>query len=650
MIYPVMKPGSLFAMAVSVSVALSSQFASAGQVLTGLVPEAAARLQLQPVGSLPGTNRLRLAIGFPLRNREDLSDLLEQIYNPASTNYHHYLSPQQFTDRFGPTAHDYREAIDYINANKLTIVRTYDNRMLLDVSGTVSDIEIAFHISLNIYQHPTENRTFYAPNIDPSLDSNVPLLQIDGLDNYAMPSPESQRNVDTQNPTKDNSGSGPDGTFTGKDFRNAYVPKVSLDGAGQSVGLVEFAGYYASDIASYEDRAGLPHVPLVNVSVDGYVAAPGSGGETPGDIEMVVSIATNLQSVVVFEASSEDSTAIWNDMLNLMASSNQIKQFSCSWRLPTLTSSNQMGDQILQEMGVQGQSFFKASGDGDAYVYPIQWPNDSPWVTAVGGTELTMNGSGASYNSETVWNSGEEATAWGGNGDSGYWGSGGGVSTTYGLPNYQIGVSTELNSASATMRNIPDVAMVADHIGIVYDDGESGSFYGTSFAAPLWAGFMALVNQEAAKDGLLSVGFANPAIYSIGRGTNYAACFHDITTGSNTWSQSQSNYFATVGYDLCTGWGSPNGSNLINGLISEVSLSVRPSITSAPISNDTLALIVSGGSAGASFTFLTSTNLAAPLSDWKTNSTGVFTDSGTYSNIIQVNQAVPDRFFLIRIP
>ena len=91
---------------------------------------------------------------------------------------------------------------------------------------------------------------------------------------------------------------------------------------------------------------------------------------------------------------------------------------------------------------------------------------------------------------------------------------------------------------------------------------------GTSLAAPLWAGLVALANQQAAANGQPPVGFANPALYAIGKSTSYQSCFHDITTGSNTNSSSPTKYRAVAGYDLCTGLGTPNGGNLIPALLS----------------------------------------------------------------------------------
>ena len=233
--------------------------------------------------------------------------------------------------------------------------------------------------------------------------------------------------------------------------------------------------------------------------------------------------------MVVFEAGTSYN---FDSLLASMASSNQIKQFSSSWG--NSGSPDVIADQIFTNMAVQGQSFFQASGDGDAWVNPIWVPSASPYVTSVGGTTLNMNGSGASYGSETVWNSGYDATqSWSPNGN-GYWGSGGGVSTDYTIPIWQQGINMVTNQGSTTMRNIPDVAMTAANILVVANNGQQETGVGgTSAAAPLWAGFIALVNQQASALHKPVVGFLNPAIYAIGKGPNYATAFHDITTGNN---------------------------------------------------------------------------------------------------------------------
>ena len=160
----------------------------------------------------------------------------------------------------------------------------------------------------------------------------------------------------------------------------------------------------------------------------------------------------------------------------------------------------------------------------------------------------------------------------------GYVGSSGGISSYYSIPSWQTNVSNLAGRGGSTsQRNIPDVALTADNVYVKDSNGSNDDgIGGTSCAAPLWAGFMALVNQQAAANGRPSAGFINPAIYAIAAGSSYAACFHDVTTGNNTWSSSPNLFYATNGYDLCTGLGTPAGQNLINALAGAAQLTVSP--------------------------------------------------------------------------
>jgi len=528
--------------------AVTSAAAAGRQTLHGHVPAAVAGLQ--PLERLDASRHLNLAIGLPPRNPDVLKGLLQDLYDPASPNYHQYLTPAQFTERFGPTETDYQAVMDFAKASGLTVTVTHPNRLIVDVEGAIPDIEKAFGVTMRVYQHPREARTFYAPDVEPSVDLGVSLLQISGLDNYSLPHPnlvEKPQGL-TANATP-NAGSGPSGAYAGGDFRAAYVPGTSLTGAGQTVGLLQFDGYYASDITAYKTQFGLPNIPLVNVPIDGGVGTPGSGnGEVCLDIEMVMSMAPGVSAIYVYEAPNPSP---WVDLLNRMATDNLAKQISCSWGGGSPSGAAEV---IFQQMASQGQSFFNATGDSDAFTGSVPFPSDSPNITEVGGTTLTTSGAGGSYVSEKVWN-------WGGG-----VGSSGGSSTYYAIPSWQQSTSMATNQGSTTKRNLPDVALTGDNVYVKYNNGGSGNFGGTSCAAPLWAGFTALMNQQAAAAGRATVGFLNPAIYAIGNGSGYGAGFHDTTSGNNFNSSSPAKYSAVAGYDLCTGWGTPAGVALINAL------------------------------------------------------------------------------------
>jgi len=561
----------------------AARFGTERRALRGHVPAAVAKLNLRPIGRLPATNRLNLAIGLPLRNNNALTKLLQDMYDPASPRFRHYLTPEQFTEQFGPSKQDYEAVRQFAWKYSLDVTVTHSNRVLLDVAGQVADIERAFQVTLYTYQHPTEARRFYAPDVEPSVEAGLAVLDISGLNNYALPRPASHR-TSAATSAHPASGSGPGGSYKGKDLRNAYAPGVTQTGAGQMVGLAEFEGFYAGDITTYETIAGLPNVPIQVVLLDGFNGIPvttdlGGIGEAELDIEAAIGMAPGLSKVVVFDAGPNTGYPL-NDILNAMAANTNISQFSFSWIgwSPSATTDN-----IFKQMALQGQSFFTAAGDGDSWANSVVfaglspedwfWPADDPYVTSVGGTSLTMSNSGASYASERVWNWGNVPPGWGG---SGYWGSGGGISASYPIPSWQKGLDMSANRGSTTMRNFPDVAMVAENLSGVWQGSPTGGGYGTSWATPLWAAFMALVNQEAAANGQPAVGFLNPALYALGQSADYTNNLNDITVGNNATATSGGLYPAVPGYDLCTGWGSPKGSNLIHSLAVPQRLVITP--------------------------------------------------------------------------
>jgi len=566
---------------------------------------------LKAIGSVDPAKHLSLAISLPLRNQQALTELLSELSNPASPNYRKYLTPAQFTERFGPTEQDYQTVINYARAHGLKVTMKHPNRVILDVDGRVADIEKMLRVTMRNYRHPTEDRNFYAPDSAPTIDEGLPILDISGLDNYELPKPHliinskgtrgnaaiDKKTLKQAAPAAEasgspNTGTGPDGLYMGNDFRTAYAPGVTLTGSGQTVGLVQFDGYTTSDITYYESHAGLPNVTLTNVLLDGFTGQPtGNGGEVEVslDIEMVISMAPGVSNILVYEAGPNGN---WHDMLNQMTTDNIAKQISCSWYMPN-GPADPTADMIFQEMAAQGQTFYAASGDLDAYTGLIPFPGDTPYITEVGGVTLTTNGAGGPWSSETVWNWGYDLGA------SAYVGSGGGVSTQYSIPSYQQGISMTSNLGSTTMRNTPDVALTANQV-YVRADGQDYSVGGTSCASPLWAGFTALINEEAALYGSQTIGFLNPIIYALCSGTGYAAAMHDTTTGNNFTTASPKKYPAVTGYDLCTGWGTPNG----NGLINALGVPPAPTITTgSPLPSGAVGagysatLAASGGSA-----------------------------------------------------
>jgi hypothetical protein len=508
----------------------------------------AAVIHLHPVAHLAAEHKLRLAIGLPLRNEDKLNALIESLQDPASPNYHRFLTPKEFTEQFGPTKDEYEAVKNFAKTHHLRITQQHPNRIVLDVEGAAAQVEEAFAIKLNVYDHPREARTFFAPDGAPSVDDTAPILHVTGLNDYSLPHPKYHARDNATPFTTPHTGSGPGGAYLGDDFRNAYLPGTTLTGNGQSVALLQFDGFWPTDITTYENLSGLPHIPMTVIPIDGGIGVPSDGnGEVCLDIEMAASMAPGLSRIYVYEAPNPSP---WPDLLSQMADDNLAKQLSCSWGGGGPDPTCEL---IFKQMAAQGQTFFNASGDDDAFTGSIEFPSESTNVVQVGGTTLTTTSTGA-YVSETVWN-------WGGG-----TGSSGGVSDTYPLPAYQQGISMTKSGGSTSFRNIPDVALTADNVYVIYNRGSSDVFGGTSCAAPLWAGLTALINEQASANSQGPVGFLNPAIYTIGKSATYTSLFHDVTTGNNISSGSPNAFYAVPGYDLCTGWGTPNGSAFIDAL------------------------------------------------------------------------------------
>lgn len=590
---------ALFAFATAVPIPAAQR-----QFLSGHIPRTIHDLHLQPIGRLRAGTQLNLVIALPLRNSSGFDDLLREIYNPTSPLYHHYLTPSQIAARFGPSENDYQIVAAFAQTNGFRIIRTHADHTLLTVQGTVADIERTFHLKMQLYHHPAEARTFYAPDSEPSLDLSVPLLHISGLNNYVVPRPGGHPGLALPSDVTAGSGSGPGGAYFGTDYRAAYVPGTSLTGSGQSVGLLELDGYYTNDIATYETEANLPNVTITNVLMDGATGTPGSNnGEVALDMEMVISMAPGISRLMVYEA--PNSGVDWLNILKQMQEDDLAKQLSSSWLFDDDESS---ADLIYQEFAMQGQSFFQCSGDDLAYYSGIsQWADD-PNITIVGGTTLTTGNNG-SWAGETVWNNG-----------NGQYGSGGGVSASYmgnyAIPAWQQGINMAANGGSTTNRNVPDVAMIAYDAWVVSNNGQSSEWWGTSIAAPLWAGFTALANQQAAARSEPALGFLNPVLYEIGNSPIYASCFHDITTGNNSDSESTNLYFAVPGYDLCTGWGTPSGMNLINVLTKTPCIYNSARDTNGAVTLYTFCV------RGSTNVVLGATNLVQPIA-WQPISTNV---------------------------
>jgi hypothetical protein len=523
-------------------------------LLTHHVRQAMQDGSARSIGRLPASQAMNLVIALPLRNEDQLDQLLKDLYDPASPGYRQFLTVEQFTEMFSPTQQEYAAALDFAKENGFTVTGTSSNRLIVQVSGSVANVEAAFHVNIGVYQHPTENRTFYAPDREPTTNLTFSLWHVSGLDNYSIPHPAGldKRSDGAGSSSNATTGSGPSASFLGSDMRAAYYGGTALTGAGQSVGLLEFHGTDLADLTTYFTNAKQTNnVPITLLSTDGTSTscldsmAGGNCDDTEQtlDITQALGMAPGLSSLVVYVGSSDAA------IFNAMATANPLNaQLGSSW---TWTPSDPTTDDpYFKEFAAQGQNLFQAAGDNKKWTTTGKaseiYPADDVYVTSVGGTDLATSSAAGPWASETAWAN-----------------SGGGISPDeLAIPSWQTAAAAGCASCSQTYRNGPDVSANANYTFYVCADQTTctaNNWGGTSFAAPMWAGYMALINQQSVANGKKTLGFINPSLYSIGAGSSYTTDFHDITSGSN-------GYPAATGYDLATGWGSPNGSGLINAL------------------------------------------------------------------------------------
>jgi kumamolisin len=329
-------------------------------------------------------------------------------------------------------------------------------------------------------------------------------------------------------------------SYTPPEIAKAYTfPKAT--GAKQTIALIELGGgYRTADLKAYWKELGLHKVSTVSVAVSGAANHPtgdadGPDGEVALDIEVAGGIAPGAHMVVYFAPNTDQgfykaiSTAIHDKVHKPSVISISWGGPESSWTAQTLDAFNAaFNDAALLGISVCAAAGDNGSSDGASdNANHVDFPASSPWVLACGGTRLTPN-------AETVWNDGTDGGA-----------TGGGISAHFATPTYQ-------SALKISGRGVPDVAGNADpETGyLVRVDGSEGVIGGTSAVAPLWAGLIALLNEQLGRN----VGWLHPKLYT------QQHTLRDITTGNNGAYQAQ------IGWDACTGLGSPNGQAILDAL------------------------------------------------------------------------------------
>ncbi len=465
---------------------------------------------------------------------------------PASSHPGRHMTREAYAEQARASEEEVRAITQFAQDYGLRVTNVDRARRLVQVRGTAEAMQQAFRVELRHYEH--ENNRYRTRSGPIHLPANLlPLVAgVVGLDD--RPQARRLRHILAEAATA---------TYTPPQVASLYNFPTEGNGQGEAVAIIELGGgYETSDLTTYFGQLGLPVPEVTAVSVDGGKNAPsnpqGADGEVALDIQIVGSVA-NGAHIVVYFAPNTDQGFLDAITQAIHDTTNKPSIISISWGGPESTwtaQTMQLMDQAFQTAGTLGITVCCAAGDGGATdgvttdsLDHVDFPASSPNALACGGTHLESDN--GTITSETVWNNGSNGA------------TGGGISDVFALPTWQenANVPPSANPGGHVGRGLPDVAGNADpQTGYqVLVDGQSLTVGGTSAVAPLWAGLLALINQQLGKP----VGFINPTLY---QQVDQAQVFNDIVSGNNN------GYNAGPGWDACTGWGSPNGAALLSAL------------------------------------------------------------------------------------
>jgi len=596
-------------------------------VLRGSVP-----LQAQPKydrgavepGFRPGNITLMLR---PSADRQEaLEQLLAEQQDPASPNYHNWLTPESYAEKFGASAADLDKIADWLRSQGLAVEYTARGRDFISFSGTASQVEAALHTEIHRYRVGAE--THFANATDLSLPAAIePMVAgVLGLHDFH---PKAPRKKALPN-------------YTGADRSHYLLPddlatiynltplySYGYTGAGQSIVIVGQSDIDPSDIATFRGTWGLPPTTIQMIPTGTYPGVTGDEVEADLDLEWSGAVAPLAKLIYVYgdDVSYAVNYAIDNNLAPVISESFGLCEYE--------VAANRMGLYSFrveaQKGSALGITWLASSGDSGAagcdydaatatHGLGVSIPASIPEVTAVGGTEFNegagdgywsggnglYDGSALSYIPERAWNDTAMSVA----DEGGLSASGGGISTVYKKPAWQTGPGVPNDGA----RDVPDVSLAASNGHdpyIIVFGREAYAVGGTSAAAPSFAGMIALLNQYLVQNQIQTkpgVGNINPKLYAMASGGT-SGVFHDVTTGDNVVPcqvgttdcvSGRLGYTAGAGYDLATGLGSVDAYNLIAAWGGVPVASTTTTLTASP------ATISAGGS-----TVLTATVKAA---------------------------------------
>ena len=532
-----------FALSNAASVAATARgarAASTGSKRLGGAPGPVANATATSIRSHDQNAVLALNVGLVVRNSAELDSFIEAASTSGRAGYGHYLTPAQYEQRYAPSNSDVAAVRAWLATRGLRVTGVSADNLIVRAQATTAVAERAFGVAIHDYSDGS--RAFFSNDTAPTVPADLPVRTISGLDDFAVAHSFAK-------PASFSPGSGVG--FYPDDFQHAY----NTGGAttSQSIGFTLWgAPLVPGDLHQFAVNTGSPPVTINTVGADtvdfipcsnGLGCVPGGSqstdktewGETALDVESAHGVAPGSHLkywLAATDGSGHPFEVALEDALNTAANDSTLEVVSNSWGIPADGHVTNM-DTSLQHGAALGKTFFFSTGDDPI----ISYPATSPYVVAVGGTRLTVDGS-HNYSGETVWSI-----------------SGRGCSRVFGRPAWQVGVGR----ATCAGRAEPDVAADADPNTGAYvyvgGPGTAGEHQigGTSLSAPLWAGMTAVWNQANFTAGKPLVGFAAPLFYKFGSNPSvYHTVFHDVTVGST------GGVAAAAGWDEASGWGSPN--------------------------------------------------------------------------------------------
>ena len=535
--------GGLLGAAILQSSGAPAPAGAAGPTVTERAADPAEAIVFEADLVMPGADRIAAAAAA--------------IANPGSPAYRQYLSAAAFGAQFGLPLAAIRRAASWFGGHGFTLVNAPANRSYLELEGSVGQLQSTFGVGI-------------ADRTDAAGDAWHVAIGSPSVPAALRPFVRALSGLDTSPASRPQPRFGPPNGLHPADLAKAYgvdsLRAQGLDGSGQSVAVVSFDTFDARDISTFDQATGISGPAVQTVRLPGAAKKPGDGEtEVSLDLETIRAIAPKAQ-IYDYEAPQ---SANWSDVINRIVEDGKVQIVSISWGRCEPYAEPAAGDPddvALASAEMAGLSIFVSSGDNGAYdcldepdglardfTVAADYLAVSPHVIAVGGTYLSLHKDG-SYLGEVAWQD-----------PLGQAGSGGGLSTVFSKPSWQVGPGVANNHSNGE-RQVPDVAGPGDPASgmFVISDGEDEVVGGTSAATPFWAGSMVLAQQLAAKDGAGKLGFLDPVLYALAAAHQDGSLFHDVTAGANLL------YPATTGWDYATGWGSPRLDALVPAIVAYV--------------------------------------------------------------------------------